>query len=389
VTIRRLLFWLHLTVGICVGVVVAFLALTGCILAFQQQAIAWAERGAQIGSPLPNSSCVPPSTLLMNASDAAHASPTAVTFFSDPHQPAQIVFGRDRLLLADACRGSVIGTGAGKLRVFFADVRDLHRWAALERDGHETLRSIKNAGSLAFGFLILSGLVLWLPRRLTKHHVRSAIVPRWKLRGRAREWNWHNVFGFWMAVPLLVIVTTGAIMSYPWANTILYKIAGSQPPTRNEADGKTAKPLARDKWASLDASIARAKAEDPKWHSLLLRMPAEKESKLNFTVDEGSGGRPQLRSQLVIDRKEGKVLRRETFDSTPRGRQWRLIARYLHTGEIFGLIGDMVAFLAAASAFLLVWTGFSLTARRWKSWRANRHKRPETKEKLLAEVQLQ
>src|SRR5689334_17324893 len=58
------------------------------------------------------------------------------------------------------------------------------------------------------------------------------------LGGKARDWNWHNVIGFWCALPLFFIVLTGVIMSYPWANNLLYRITGSelpQPQQRGDA----------------------------------------------------------------------------------------------------------------------------------------------------------
>ena len=44
------------------------------------------------------------------------------------------------------------------------------------------------------------------------------------LAGRARDWNWHNVIGFWCATPLFLIVLTGVVMSYPWANDLLWVV---------------------------------------------------------------------------------------------------------------------------------------------------------------------
>ncbi len=42
-----------------------------------------------------------------------------------------------------------------------------------------------------------------------------------RLRGKARDWNWHNVIGFWSSAVLIVLTLTAAVMSYPWANDLL------------------------------------------------------------------------------------------------------------------------------------------------------------------------
>jgi uncharacterized iron-regulated membrane protein len=162
-------------------------------------------------------------------------------------------------------------------------------------------------------------------------------------------------------------------MAYPWATALLYRAAGSAPPpVRPETEAKQKKPLAIEKYPFLDPAIQRAMAQDNRWKSLLMRMPAEKDAAIAFTLDEGDGGKPQQRAQLSIARKDATVLRWEPFSANPRGRQWRLYARFLHSGEIFGFIGQLIALLAALSTLMLVWTGFSLALRRWSAWRSRR-----------------
>jgi uncharacterized iron-regulated membrane protein len=368
-TLRRLLFWVHLGTGVIIGLVVGFLAITGSILAFQPQIVAFAERGAQIASPV-QGSCVAPSDLLKNASEYRHGSATALSLFSDAHRPAEVAFGADSVVLVNTCDGRVIGNGVGGLRGFFSNVRDLHRWVALSGIRHERLRSIKDACVVAFLFMILSGLVIWFPRKVTWKHLRPAVLFRRGLRGRVREWNWHNVFGFWMAVPLAVIALSGTIMAYPWANALLYRAAGDHVPAeRAEAEPRRAKPLHADKFASLDVAIQAATSQDAKWQSLEMRLPSEKDPNVAFRLDEGDGSNPRQRVQLVLARKDGSVVRVEQFSNNSPGRQWRLYARFAHTGEMFGIPGRIIALLACLSACMLVWTGFSLSLRRFASWR--------------------
>jgi hypothetical protein len=46
--VRRTLFWCHFAVGLTIGLIVAFLAITGSIMAFQDRVIAFAERRVQV-----------------------------------------------------------------------------------------------------------------------------------------------------------------------------------------------------------------------------------------------------------------------------------------------------------------------------------------------------
>ena len=372
-TVRRLIFWLHLAVGLSVGLVVAFLALTGSLLAFQSQITAWSERDLRIAHVAPAETCIAPSQLLANAASSAHRAPTSLRVFADRHRPAEVTFGRDLVLLVNPCSGAVVSTDAGRLRAFFLDVTDLHRWVALQGVRHETLRSLKNVAVAALLLMLISGLIIWVPRQLSWKHLKPTVLLNLGKRGRAREWNLHNVFGIWSLIPLLVIVGTGLIMAYPWANDLLYRASGTPaPPSRPVAERKTGKPLDPAKYAKLDPAIDRAITQDAQWASVLIRVPAEKETTVSFTLDEGSGGRPQQRAQLSLDLQTLQVLKWEPFAAATRGRQWRMYARYLHTGELLGLTGQIVALLACLSLLVLVGTGFLLSVRRASAWRRRR-----------------
>jgi uncharacterized iron-regulated membrane protein len=99
---------------------------------------------------------------------------------------------------------------------------------------------------------------------------------------------------------------------------------------------------------------------------------------VEVTVDRGSGGQPQLRSTLTIDRAAGSVAAEEAFADLSPGRRLRSIARFAHTGEILGIPGQTVAGLATAGAIVLAVTGGLLSLRRLRSWLGRRRGQPVT-----------
>ena len=186
------------------------------------------------------------------------------------------------------------------------------------------------------------------------------------LSGKARDFNWHNAMGFWAAVPLVVLTATAAVMSYSWANDLLYRAAGEKPPAARRAEaprpaGKPA-PLNLD---GVEALWQKAEAADKDWRTITMRMAGPR---VSFQVDAGSGGQPQLRQTLVFAR-SGEMLERETFDSLTAGRRARSWARFLHTGEALGLAGQTIAGAASMVGVVLVWTGLALALRRFAAWR--------------------
>jgi uncharacterized iron-regulated membrane protein len=104
----------------------------------------------------------------------------------------------------------VRGEGATTTRAFFRRVTELHRWVGAVGDRRELGKAVTGAANLAFLFLVVSGAYLWWPRSWTRSAVRNVALLRGGLRGKARDFNWHNVVGLWSAIPLFVVVLSGS-----------------------------------------------------------------------------------------------------------------------------------------------------------------------------------
>ena len=58
-TFRSVLFWAHLAAGLVAGVAIGIMCLTGTVLAFEQEIVAWAERDArQVAVPAEATSAI-------------------------------------------------------------------------------------------------------------------------------------------------------------------------------------------------------------------------------------------------------------------------------------------------------------------------------------------
>ena len=89
-----------------------------------------------------------------------------------------------------------------------------------------------------------------------------------------------------------------------------------------------------------------------------------------FSIDSGWGGQPQKRGTLTLDSETGRAIAWETFADQSRGRRFRSLLRFAHTGEFWGLTGQTIAGVVSFVACILVWTGFALAWRRFRAWRA-------------------
>jgi uncharacterized iron-regulated membrane protein len=205
------------------------------------------------------------------------------------------------------------------------------------------------------------------------------------LRGKARDFNWHNVIGLWSCVPLFIVVLTAMPISFPWANALVYRAVGEAPPQQGGRGGREGgsggdrgeSRISQEppSVAGLNALWTVAEKQVSDWRTINVRIPASERAPVVFAIDKGDGGQPQHRSTLTLSRATGEVVSFEAFADQSLGRRLRSISRFAHTGEVLGLPGQTIAGLATAGSVVLVWTGIALSLRRLRAWVARRGKR--------------
>ena len=410
---RKVLFWCHLVTGVFVALVVLIMSVTGVLLTYEKQMLAWADaRAVQVPTPAAGAQRLPVDVLMQFVALSESGTPTTVSWLAGENAPVRVAFGREKTVYVDPYTGTVLGPGAQKMRGFFRFVTDWHRWLGQSGDARDRGKAITGAANLGFLFLVLSGLWLWWPRTWTRAAVRNVTMFRSGLRAKARDFNWHNVIGFWSFVPLAIVVASATVISYPWASNLVYRIVGEEPPAPSgggsgggsggpggtqaraggapgagerggRGEGGAGEQNGRsnrgndgagdeDLLAGVDPLVAVAQQKVDGWRTISMTMPKEADAPIVFNIDRGSGGQPQKRASLTLDRATGAEVKWEPFATGSTGRQLRSILRFAHTGEVLGLPGQTIAGLVSLGAVVLVWTGLALSLRRFGAWRGRR-----------------
>jgi uncharacterized iron-regulated membrane protein len=374
---RSLVFWCHLVAGVFAGIVVLIMSVTGVLLTYQRQITLWADmRSLEAAPPSPTAERLPPAVLVERVLRTEKGNPTALTWRAGRDMPVQVAFGRERTVFASAYTGEVLGQGGTGVRAFFRKVTDLHRWLGAGEERRALGKAITGASNLAFLFLVVSGFYLWWPSEWSRRMLRSITWFRRGLRPKARDFNWHNTIGFWSAIPLFFVVLSGVVISYPWASSLVFRSVGEAPPPPAEGGGRPGgKPLAPGvALAGVDAFWPRVTERVPGWRIITLNLPKKPDAPFVFSIDRGNGGEPQKRASLTLDRATGRETKWEPFAATSPGRRLRSILRFAHTGEVLGIPGQTLAGIVSLGAAVLVWTGLSLSLRRFRAWRGRRNK---------------
>ena len=374
---RRTLFWAHLSCGVAAGLLILLMSATGVLLAYEKQLVAAAEQNNRVAVPAD----APRLTADALADKARAAAPDAqrlaLLFNLDPAMPVTVTRGRDAPLLLHPWTGQLLPDAAAATRGFVREVEDLHRWMA--GDARSTRASLMHLANLLFVFIVLSGLYLWLPAVWRWRAIKPRVIPVVRyINGKARDYAWHQSFGIWMLLPLAVIAGTGVVMSYPWANALLFTAYGEQVPQRggppgggpgNDAPRRPAlqadEPIAH---ATLDQLLNTARTQLPDWQRMTLPI-APLSASVDIAVElPGDGPRPPRRtvtvsaadaSMIKLSPPPAEAAARQT--PAQRARNW---VRFAHTGEQYGVLGQTIAALASLLACVLVYTGLALAWRR-------------------------
>ncbi len=365
--IRKTFFWLHLITGVTAGLFTFIMAATGVLLAFERQITEFADRDIRSVSVPNDVHSQRLNELLEVVRHAGIGDPTAIVVRHEPQATMQFSIGRGRTVYVDPFSGAVLGSSSARARDFFSAIERVHRALGAPLGSKSAGRWLTGVSNLLFGGLILLGIVLWTPRKWSWKSVRSSIAFRGGLRGKARDWNWHNVIGIWCALPLLVIVLSGVVMSFNWANALLFRLSGSTPAVAGR-EGGDRRPRVRQfgtgQEPNYDRLLAAATRLNPNWHTITLNLARDAKAPVAVLTDAGTGGQPQYRTQYLLNRDTGTVVKTSTFADGSLGQRLRAFVRFGHTGEYFGWLGQAIAAMASLGACMLVYTGLSLAIRR-------------------------
>jgi uncharacterized iron-regulated membrane protein len=353
--------------------------------------------------------------------------PQSLAFDRDPDVAPTVGLGRDGNVYVNPYTGAILGSPSPRTNQFFQSMTSWHRYLGATGEYRSLGRSATGASNFAFLMLGITGLYLWWPKQLTLRHLRPVLWFRRTSTGRARDFNWHNTFGFWSLPAIIVMTLSGVVMSYSWGNNLVYQLTGSplpagrgggpggpggpggrggeaaiggrgaggglegrggasagvrdgaERPRGEQMPREGAPPAARAAGAegagqtmiipgALDQIFARAEQQVPTWSQLSLRLPNREGAPVAFTITDGAQWNRFARSQLTLSGTTGEIVQWQPYDNQSLGQKVRGWLRFAHTGELGGLAGQVIAGLGCVGGVMLVYSGLSLAFRRLWNW---------------------
>lgn len=363
--IRKLFFWLHLILGCSAAIFIFLMSITGVALTYERQMIKAAEQADYPVATVGQDQKLSIAELVVIAKSYPAKKTPEIILYNEQGAPVIVKEGRKTLAYLNPYTGEEITVLGDGTKTFFRKLRGFHRWLTLDGKLSETGKLFNGVANIFFTILILSGIYLWLPKRFKSRAFKQKLsISNNHPTTKARNYQWHNSFGFYMAPILFVIAFTAMFFSFKWPGALLKANVSAQSISLPKPVETTQDIL------PIDSQISMLVQQFPQWQTISFDLSEKATNLQHYSVDNGNGGEPQKRVSVAVDTLTGDIVEQQGFEQLSPYRQARSYIRFLHTGEAFGLTGQTLAGLASLLACLLVYTGIMLSWTRWQNSRA-------------------
>ena len=343
--LKRIIREIHGLTGLAVGIVLIVVALSGCVYTFQR------EIRSLIYPHLLKVSIPEDATRLSVDSIASIAANyhtktkvREIVLSQDPEKSVRVYMREQYLLYINPYTGEVLGITNTKKDPFLL-AWSLHTQLGLGDIGGK----IVGWSTFACLPLILSGIWLWWPavRSSWKKAFLLPVKGRWKLL----NFQWHKNAGFYASVFLLFICLSGMMMSFKWFENGLYRLTGSPITQRVMPKAVKAEKQQETIQKSLDYTVHRF----PEVREVNIFFPSSEERVFMFIAKyEDPMGRREI---LYFNPGDGELLQGSYAADNNVADKLKAVNYNIHSGQVGGLLGRIIAFLASLFAAYLVVSG--------------------------------
>eukprot|EP01133_Synstelium_polycarpum_P004838 gene4838-5625_t len=360
----RISAWLHLWLGLATGIVMIIVCLTGCLWIFKEEIDVMLDPTLKIEKQ--DKPYLKPSDFQRVAKEINPEKTLSYVLYQH-EQAAYLVLGKRGEGLSvrvNPYSGKVIQQPAkeGSFNFFDWALRG-HRFLWLSP---EIGRPIVNYSTLIFMLLLLTGLVLWWPKKWNKSTRARSFSIKWGASVKRINYDLHNVLGFYALIVLLIISATGVVYGLQWWSKSLFwsTSMGKQLPVQERllSDSTQMKPGLHiiDQMDKAWDKFSNGKNDFGFYYAY--PKPEDNGATINFFRYPTRGKFYDLRSytydRYSLQQFKDKGIHAQDYHHSSAAVQLRKMNYDLHIGSVFGLPGKILAFTASLIGLSLPITGF-------------------------------
>ena len=350
--------WLHLWLGLGSGIIVVIMAITGCILVFEHEIKELTSPYLNVEAQSPDK-LLPPSQIYAAVQKVLPNKEIHGVWYNGLDKSIKVDIESDSLIYVNPYNGKI--TGMVDHEDFFHIMDEGHRNLWLDR---EIGSQITAWATFIFFLLLISGLILWFPKKWNKTTRNSSFKIKWDAKFKRLNYDLHNVMGFYTLILAMLIAFTGMLMSFHWLRESTYWISGGWADEKEKKEQvvavkkDTLSKQQMDKLAAADFLWKKVRTEIAKENkeAVIIHFPDDPKEDFYVCTDMYKGVWRDLyfdSTTLELLPKSHKYIGDERFS------KWLMRSNYsLHIGAVGGLPTKIIYFLASLICASLPITGF-------------------------------
>ncbi len=220
-TVKKAIGKIHLWLGLSSGLVVFIIAITGCIYAFQEEISNLTQPYRFVQAQ--DKPFLPPSQLQSIALTELPGKQVHALMYQGKERAAKAIFYSDEddyyyMVYINQYTGQILKV-SDENRTFFRFILDGHFYLWMP---HEVGHVVVASATLIFAIIVITGLILWWPKNKAGRKQRFSI--KWDAKWRRKNYDLHNVLGFYVLALALVFAITGLVWGFEWFSKGYYAV---------------------------------------------------------------------------------------------------------------------------------------------------------------------
>lgn len=360
---KKNILWLHKILGLVTGVVVFIVAITGCCWAFKEEIESLYVDDYTV--EIQNAPILTPTEVKTIGNSVFPNNTIHGSIFNNSNEAIEIIFYDAKpefyqSVFLNPYTGDVMHI-ENHLSGFFSFILEGHMRLWFPKDIGE---QIVGASILIFILIIISGFILWVPKK--RKNLKQRLKFMWKptTRWKRKNFDLHAIVGFYICSLALILAFTGTIISYNWMKYVVYKAVGGEKVPQFIIPENESKTVNLDsETLAIDNLIVKLKNELPNAVSYELHYPQNDSSSVYVEVSNSKGvfydTDFRFYDQNTLEELETPGVYGKYSDTKVAEKILRM--NYdIHIGAIGGLPGKIIAFLVSLLTATLPVTGFLL-----------------------------
>ncbi|WP_413533053.1 PepSY-associated TM helix domain-containing protein [Empedobacter brevis] len=350
---KKIFIFLHKWLGLFTGIIIFIVAITGAIFCFQDELkdALFNYRKIEVS----HQPFIQPSQIIQNVQKKNPKHQVLRVMYMDKNRTTVVMTKDDKkesyFIYINPYSGKILYQENMKQDLFLV-IQYIHMNLLLGEIG----KNIIGISTVIFVIIMISGLILWWPKK--KKQAKNALTIKWNAKWKRVNYDLHNVLGFYAFSIAIIVALSGLAFSFKPIRESYSQIVNLGKSYPNEEKGYVYKPskILVNNFSVVDKAYQYSLKNSPNATMHWIYMPIPEKNPLAirayhkslqyYTVDEYQFDSEQFKASQLMDKdlSNGKKFSNAMYD--------------IHTGQILGLFGKILAFSSSMIVASLPITGF-------------------------------